>query len=325
VTLHLGWTPNPEAVELVLEDQSTPVYRMSSTQEAMMQASMDDSRKPPVILFDHLRSMQPNWTRGAQGIGDCVSWGWELGCTLSVAIDIKAKMRPWVWKGSYATEPLYGGARVEARGIKRGGYVDGAVGAYAARFATKWGALPRLDYSGVTGNKEHDLRAYSGKRASEWGNFGCGGAFDKDALDQLCKLTPIIEAPQVTSFQQAAGCTESGFPVVVCSDHGFPGKRDKNGFVRKTATWYHCMVFAGVRYDRPGLLLVNSWGNSWGLGDWYRSTVDNQVIDYWPEVQKCSAWVDAATCDAMLKQQDSYAVCGIGGLQRRSIDWLKGW
>lgn len=325
MTLHLGWTPDPDAVESVLDDRNTPVFRMSADQERMMRSSFEDQAKPPVILFDSLQALQADWKRGAQGIGDCVSWGWELGTTLSVAVDIKHKLRPWFWKGPYATEPFYGGARVEARGIKRGGYSDGAVGAYAAKFATKWGALPRLDYSTITGNKEHDLRAYSANRSKEWGNFGCGGAFDKDALDAICRLTPIIEAPLITSFAAAAGCIESGFPVVVCSDHGLSDKRDKYGFVRPSGIWYHCMVFAGVRYDRPGLLDVNSWGNSWGLGNWYVNVKTGEIIEYWPEAQKCSAWLDADACDRMLRQQDSYAVCGVGGLQRRSIDWTKGW
>lgn len=326
MTLHLGWTPNPDAVESVLNDTETPVFRMSEEQERMMrQESWADRDKPPVILFDHLMPLEPSWKRGNQGLGSCVAWGWELGTTLSVAADISLKLRPWVWQGSYATEPYYGGARVEARGIKQGGYRDGAVGAYAAKFGTKWGAVPRVDLSTVTRNAEHDLRVYSAKKEKEWGNFGCGGAFDKDTLDQICRLTPVVEAPLITSFQAAAGLIESGFPVVVCSDQGLSDKRDKYGFVSAQGIWYHCMVFAGVRYDRPGLLDVNSWGNSWGLGNWYTDTKTGKVIDYAPEVQKCSAWVDAHVCDRMLRQQDSYGVCGVGGLKRRAVDWTKGW
>lgn len=326
MTLQLGWTPDPDAVEEVINDTSTPVFRMSVDQERMMRSgSFEDQSKPPVILFDSLLALEPSWSRGRQEIGDCVSWGWELGTTLSVAGDIKQRLCPWIWKGPYATEPFYGGARVEARGIKRGGYSDGAVGAYAAKFATKWGALPRFNFSTITGNADHDLREYSGKRSKEWGNFGCGGAFDKDALDIVCKLTPVIEAPMVDSFAKAAGVIESGFPVVVCSDQGLSDKRDKYGFVRASGTWYHCMVFTGVRYDRPGLLDTNSWGNSWGIGDFYMNVKTGEIIEYAPEVQKCSAWVDANICDRMLRQQDSYAVCGVGGLQRRTIDWTKGW
>lgn len=324
--IHLGWTPDPEAVARVIEDTSVPVYRMTDLQEAALQAGSNDSRdKPPVILFDALKPLDPNWTRGNQAIGDCVSWGWELGCTLSVATDLHFRKKPYWWPGQMATEPFYGGARVEARGIQRGGYQDGAIGAYAAKFAVKWGALPRIDHSRVTGNPEHDLRKYSGEKSKAWGNFGCGGAFDKGKLDELCKLTPILEAPQVSRYEQAKAVIESGYPVVVCSDQGLSSKRDKYGFVKPSETWYHCMVFAGVRYDIPGLLDVNSWGNSWGLGSWFLNAVTGEVIEYWPEVQKCSAWVDARTCERMLAQGDSYAVCGMDGLKKREIDWSKGW
>ena len=324
--IHLGWTPDPVAVERILEDTSVPVYRMRPDQEQALKAgSSDSSDQAPVILFDALKPLEPNWVRGNQGLGDCVGWGWELGTTLSVATDLQIRRKPYWWPGQMATEPYYGGARVEARGIQRGGYSDGAVGGYAAKFAVQWGALARIDHSKVTGNPEHNLTKYSAQKAKAWGNFGCGGAYDKGALDQLCKLTPIPEAPQVLSYDQARAVIESGFPVVVCSDQGLSDRRDQSGFVRASGTWYHCMVFAGVRYDRQGLLCVNSWGNSWGLGDWYKHTSTGLVIDYWPEVQKCSAWVDAKVCDRMLSQGDSYAVCGMDGLKKREINWMKGW
>lgn len=323
--LQLGWSPNPEGVARIIADPSVPVYRPDAEAWRLMGAPGDDRAKAPVILFDSLRALQPGWKRGSQAIGDCVSWGWELGTTLAVAVDIHHKLSPYAWPGEFATEPYYGGARVEARGVRLGGYQDGAYGAAAAKFGTKWGALARKDWSKQTSNPEHDLRAYSGKRSKEWGNWGCGGQFDKNVLDELAKLYGLTEAPQVESYDEAAKCIESGFPVVVCSDQGLSDKRDKYGFVRGSGIWYHCMVFAGLRYDRPGLLDVNSWGNSWGLGNWYVNVVTGEVIDYWPEVQKCSAWVDASTCDRMLRQGDSFAVCGVKGLQRREINWSQGW
>jgi hypothetical protein len=324
--LHLGWTPDPGAVESVIADTSTPVYRPTENKWGSMGApDWSDRGKAPIILFDSLKALHPTWKRGNQGIGDCVSWGWELGTTIAVAVDIHQRFSPYVWPGEFATEPYYGGARVEARGIRRGGRSDGAVGAYAAKFGIKWGALARIDWSKQTGNAEHNLTQYSGKKAKDWGDWGCGGQWDKDALDNLAKLFGLTEAPQVNSFDQAAQCIESGFPIAVCSSQGLSDKRDKYGFVRGQGIWYHCMVFSGLRYDRPGLLDTNSWGNSWGLGNFYVNTQTGEVIDYWPEVQKCSAWVDASTCDKMLRQGDSYAVCGINGLQRREINWAQGW
>lgn len=312
-----GWSPNPEGVAQIVSDPEVPVYEMTGEQLAAMATAGDDKR-PPVILFDALQGLHPKWKRGAQAIGDCVSWGWEMGTTLSVAVDIRLKLRPWVWPGEFATEPYYGGARVEALGNSRGGWSDGAYGGAAAKFGTKWGALARIDWSQRTGNAEHDLRKYNGNKSKNWGNFGCGGADDKGLLDAIAKEFALAEAPLVNSFEKAKAVIESGYPVVVCSNQGLSDKRDSQGFVRGQGVWYHCMTFAGVRYDRPGLLCVNSWGNSWGLENFFPR-------DYWAEVQKCSAWVDASICDRMLKQEDSYAVCGVTGLKRREIDWTKGW
>ena len=319
-----GYTPDPAGVAQIVADPSVPVYEMTDQQLSSMATSGDDKR-PPIILFDALKVLHPKWKRGAQAIGDCVSWGWELGTTLSVAVDIQLKLRPWIWPGEFATEPYYGGARVEALGKSRGGWSDGAYGGAAAKFGTNWGALARADWSQRTGNAEHNLLKYSGDKSKNWGNFGCGGADDKGQLDAIAKEFALAEAPMVKSYDQAKAVIESGYPVVVCSNQGLSDKRDKYGFVRASGVWYHCMVFAGVRYDRPGLLDVNSWGNSWGLGNFFVNVITGEVIEYWPEVQKCSAWLDAATCDRMLRQEDSYAVCGVTGLKRREINWTKGW
>ncbi len=313
-----GWSPDPAGVAQIVSDPEVPVYEMTSQQLAQMGSPEAPADKPPVILFDALQPIHPKWKRGAQAIGDCVSWGWELGTTLAVAVDIHARLRPWVWPGEFATEPYYGGARVEALGKSRGGWSDGAYGGAAAKWGTKWGALARIDWSQRTGNSEHNLTRYSGDRSKNWGNFGNGGADDKGALDQIAREFALSEAPMADSFEKARTVIESGFPVVVCSDQGLSDRRDSQGFVRGQGVWYHCMVFAGVRYDRPGLLCVNSWGNSWGLQNFW-------PLGYWPEVAKCSAWVDSSTCNRMLKQQDSYAVCGVTGLKRREIKWDQGW
>ena len=277
---------------------------------------------PPVILADALIACHPTWKRDKQGIGDCVSHGFEFGCTVVHAVDIILKRLHWLWNGPYATEPIYGGSRVEARGLRpgQGGWSDGSYGGAAAKWLTKWGALLRQDYSGATGNLEHDLRVYSPKKASQWGNWGCGGQADAEKLDVIAKERPVKSAHLVKSFAEAAASIENGYPVPVCSNQGF-GSRGKDGFAPPSGEWMHCMCFAGVRYDIPGLLLVNSWGNSWG------TTAPFYPANYpHVEIVKCSAWVKADVATRMLAAwEDSFALAGIDGLKRREIDWSRGW
>jgi hypothetical protein len=316
-----GWVPDPEGVEEIIRDPSIMVRdltkgQMSDLRATLGKASRDAKRR--VMLTDALRVLEPGWKRGAQKIGDCVSWGWEIAGTLSVAHDIVTKARPITWPGVMATESLYGLMRVEALGKRRGGYQDGAYGAAAAKAATTYGFLARQDYSQETGNTDHDLRQYNGQRAKEWGNFGNGGERDAGKLDEVAKRFPSSECPRITTFEDAAASIEQGWPVAVCSDVGFNGARDRNGFKSPRGTWYHCMAFFAVRWDRPGLGCMQSWGNSEGLEN-------ADPADVWPELAKCFWWVTPETANRMLSQGDSYAVTGIEGFKLREIDWLKGW
>lgn len=313
-----GYKPNPEETEWILADPVTPVWTLSPHDANRI--SKTSKTGEPVILFDALKPLHPNWKRGAQAIGDCVSWGFELACTLATAVDIYVDKEPWQWKGEYATEPIYGGSRVEARGKSQGGWSDGSYGGAAAKWLTKWGALRRLDYSLRTNVASHNLTKYDGQKAKNWGNYGCGGQEDKQALDNVAKEHPVKAAYLVTKYEDAVSAIENGWPIAVCSGQGL-GKRNGDGFAPPYGSWSHCMCFTGVRYDKPGLLCSNSWGNSWGTTAPFGPGLD----DYWAEVKKCSAWVDAKTVDRMLKQQDSYIITGVKGLEPRTIDWSHGW
>ena len=315
---HYGYTPNPEENEWILADPSTPVYTLSSGDSGRIRKSSRDGK--PVILLEALMAIEPGWKRGAQGIGDCVSWGWELAASIATAMDILVDGEPWLWKGTYATEPLYGGSRVEARGKRTAGYRDGSYGGATAKWVTKWGLLRRLNYSIATGNNDHDLTKYSSKRAKAWGNYGCGGKSDKGALDNVAKEYPVKETYLVTSYDDAVSAIENGWPIAVCSGQGL-GQRDSHGFAPARGSWSHCMCFTGVRYDRPGLLCTNSWGNSWGTSRPFGKDMEGTH----DEIKKCSAWVSARTVDRMLKQQDSYIVTGVKGLEPREIDWSDKW
>ena len=312
-----GYRPNPEETDWILSDPDTPgVFGLSPNDGNRIRKSW--TNKKPLLLTDTLIALQPNWKRGAQKIGDCVAWGWEVGCTIATAVDIYIRKEPWQWHGSYATEPVYGGSRVEARGKSpgRGGWQDGSYGGAAAKWVTKWGCLRRLNYGVVTGNKEHDLTIYSGNKSKQWGNYGCGGRYDKENLDSIAKEYPCKEAVLVTDFDNAANCILNGWPIAVCSGQGFTKTRDSQGFCKPHGRWSHCMCFVGVRFDRPGLLCMNSWGYS-NKGPHGIKTHD--------EIMKCSFWVDADVCNKMLRGQDSFAITGVNGLEPREVDFSSHW
>jgi len=347
-----GWTPNPAAVNAMLDDPRvksvvrwTGQIASALTPDAglpMRLANSDDYSpkphnlepwqhriepprfeidwelmrdQPPVLLYESLLHFLAGWKRGAQGIGDCVSWGWELLCTIAAAVRAHASRGEWRFGGEYATEPIYGGSRVEALGKRRGGYSDGSYGGAAAKWITGWGALLRENYSHVGGaNAEYDLRTYSSDKAKSWGNFGCGGDGDADKLDNKAKEFPLGHCVLVSTYDEAALAIANGYPVAVCSGYGF-GPRGAGGWLSRKGSWSHCMCFVGVRFDEPGLLLANSWGNSWGgKNPHYPSTMPSAF-------QKCSGWVRKDDVNGMLRGQDSFAG-GKTKLVRQPLVWL---
>ena len=304
-----GWQPNYQGARDILEDRDTPAVRTKD----LNQDHFSLSEVKNTFLWEALLKLHPAWRRGAQGIGDCVSWGYELAATTLAAYQIAANNKPENWIGEYATEPLYGLMRVEAIGQRRGGYSDGAYGAAAAKAVTKYGCLHRKDYSEQTGNSDHNLVSYSSERAKQWGNYGCGGRDDSGSLDNIARQFPIKSAVLVESFDEAAAAIMRGCPVAVCSMQGFSDRRDQDGFCRAQGSWAHCMVFLGVRFDRPGLRCFNSWAHSVDGPDW--------PITIHPEISKCSWWADKRTVDRMLREGDSYALSGLTGIRKPNPSW----
>ena len=308
-----GWKPNPSGVEEILSDAHTHEVRQGA----------DDiknySDEEYVVLLDAVIDHNPRWLRRAQGIGDCVSWGYELCAYISMCVDVFTKRSPYLVEGEVATEPIYGGSRVEARGRSRGGYSDGSYGAAAAKWLTKWGVLFRKDYSADTGYPEHDLTKYSAKKAKDWGNYGCGGDEGHKALDEIARSKPVKEAVLCESYDQLVAAIENGYPVSICSNQGL-SQRDNDGFANPSGSWAHCMAATGRRLGkREGVLITNSWGNSWGTKKPLPGVSSENI-------KKCSAWVDAKVVDRMLKQwRDSFIITGVDGLVKREIDWDNIW
>jgi len=321
VESRFGYTPDPEGLRQVMAEFG-PAGRFSAAgAEAIEKAEHKDTFLYRSAYKAHQAVYYEPWIVGRQGIGDCVSWGWSHAVWIALCCDWEtgrlANPPPMV-----ATESIYGGSRVEARGRPGdgrnpvGGYSDGSYGAAAARWVRDWGVIFRQEVGG------HDLRVYSADTAKAWGAFGNGGQGDAGKLDEIAKLHPAKHVAAVGSFAEAAAAIESGYPVAVCSGQGFANVRDANGFAAASGSWAHCMVFIAVRYaangsPEDGLLCLNSWGPTWISGP------------SWPgDMPAGSFWVRRSVVDRMLggENTDSFAVGSVGGLGHRPLDngnWLE--
>ena len=262
------------------------------------------------LLMAHAR-----WRRGAQGIGDCVSWGAELVATVLMALQSAKGESRWITEA--ATESIYGGCRVEALGKRQGGWSDGAFGAAAAKWLRDWGVILRLDLGSETGNREHDLRKYSKTKAKDWGNWGCGGRNDNGKLDGVARQFPVQHVVAVKDVEEAAAAICNLYPITIASMAGFGDmRRDRRGVVRRRGQWPHQMCVLGVRFraGEPEFRIFQSWGDSCSGPD--------PGIDH-PAISACSWWATAEDMQWILRSGDCWIFGDIGGLPAQSLDVVR--
>lgn len=313
-----GYIPDPEGVRQFLGEMQRPYFAQAGA-EAMAKAKQVDTFLYRQMDAAHRARYGKPFRVGRQGIGDCVSWGamHAVYCAESVDWTLGKLAEPPMLP---ATEAIYGGARVEARGRDGsgrspiGGWSDGATGWGAARWLRDWGVVYREEVLG------HDLRAYSADRAKAWGAYGNGGQGDGGKLDLEAKRHPCKHVVAVKTWDELVAAVTSGYPVTIASSIGFnSGNRDADGFCRAAGTWMHQMAVIGVRFEqhgspRDGALILNSWGPSYvGGGKWPADMPDG------------SFWASREAIQSILNQGDSYAIGSVDGFGWRDIhngEWL---
>jgi hypothetical protein len=295
-TPHMGWKYSPQARRRFVASYKHPFF-------SQVDRSIKGSGKGKIImLHKYLEQCQGNqFVPHMQELGDCVSHGFALAVDILTAVQIHRDSQPEQWIAECATEPLYGGSRVEVGdGVLWG---DGSTGFWAAEWLMRWGALLRQEYPGG-----FDFTTYDPALAKEYGRKGC-----PDPLEPIAKLHPVKTATLVTSYSEAIDAMANGYPVAICSNVGFGMMsdrwvRDDMGFLRRRGQWGHCMCMTGFddRASRPGVCIVNSWG------DWVRGPTRH-------DQPRGSFWADKAVADAILRQGDSFALSSYVGYPRVDI------
>lgn len=294
-------------------------------------------------------------------VHNCVSWGAELAVTMDMAINdvVRGLMS---FPGEAATEPIYGGCRVEALGKRFGGWSDGAFGYAAADWLSEaGGVILRDDYSKQTGIAAHNLLRYDGKKAKDWGNFGCGGQDDQGKLDAIAKKSPAAKCVRVKTIQEALSAIENGLLITIASMAGFGNmRRDANGVCRIVNQWAHQMMIGARRFfnGKPQFRCFQSWGDSCsgpdpGIEELVRiATGNDQLIvpvqsgvvdpfewrrrlilpsldfpysvrpeDGWNPISACSWWIVEEDMARILKNGDCWAIGSVQGFEKKEIDW----
>lgn len=232
-------------------------------------------------------------------ISNCVSQGAAYAVDAVKAVDIYIKKEFEEWVAETATEDIYAGSRVQIGGGRIRG--DGSVGAWAAKYVNKYGALPRKKYGNV------DLRKYSGSKARDWGR---GSKGVPSSILKIAKEHPIQVVSRVDTYEQCRDLIANGYAVTIASMQGFSSTRDEDGFAKPKGSWAHQMCILGVddAHKRPGVLVQNSWG-AWNGGP----KRNNQPTG--------SFWVDADVIEKKIfKQNDSWAYSSYVGFQPQKLN-----
>jgi len=270
IDARFGYTPDPVGTRQFLATLGDEKYFFQAGAEAMKEAKGVDTFLYRQLDAAHRARYGKPFVVGRQLIGDCVSWGAMHAVAISEAVSWSLGKLPEP-PLMPATEALYGGARVEARGKPGdgaqpyGGFSDGATGFGAAKFLREYGVVYRQKYPTA------DLTEYSGERARQYGAYGCGGQGDNGRLDAEAKKHPLRHVVAVRSWAELAAALESGYPVTLASSQGFQSVRNKDGIAEASGTWMHQQVAIAIRHKKNGspddlVLILNSWGPNWIAG-----------------------------------------------------------
>jgi len=232
-----------------------------------------------------------------QGLcGACVSFSVALACDTLAAI-ASVESRDKVQPGRTDPMTLYAGSRVEIGGNSlpyHGTYV-----AWTVKYAKDYGTVIQAKYP------EIDLSKYDA-------NVCCGAMSSRGVptgIKSLARKRQVKSYAQVRTFEEVALAIESGYPVVISSNQGFDRRRDADGFAPATQVWGHCFAALGVRHDRPGVLMANSWGAYYTGGP--------------KGMSPATKWVDRDTVNRMLAQGDSFAIADLKGWNEKTLSLTK--
>lgn len=289
-----GYEPDPAGAEEFLSSLPRPTLAQAGPE---LQAAKHD-----VALSRVLMKAAPAWKRGSQPIGSCVGWGTAMAVDILAACDVFLRKEAEVWGGRCIEGVVYGLSRVEARGQTANLGGDGSTGFHAAKAISKFGTL---HYGQDYGGKRFD-KQLTGTQEREFGRNGL-----PSALEPFAAQHTVAEVTLMRGFEDVAKCISNGYPVFLCSMRGFSMtfKKDAKfggGWLTAMGTWAHCMMGCDLRWDRPAVLVPNSWGECYG------GPVDERLPE---QFQRSAGWVDAEVIDSMCKGGDSYAVAGFNGFR----------
>ena len=226
----------------------------------------------------------------AQQIGDCESFGHSHAHDLLQTIEAYLGDLPVELIGRTCTEAFYAAGREAGNML---GWGDGCYGSAMLKAATTIGVVRYADIG--------QGAAYSGQRAKQWGRTGMPADLKPIAANRK------LSGAMLTSVDDMIAALQNGHPCTISTARGFSMTRDQQGFCRMQGRWGHCMGVAGYRSDRPGFLILQSWGPQQPSGP----------LDL--DQPTWSFWADKADVEQIIAEGDSDTLSGTPGFVVRAL------
>lgn len=305
-----GWVPKPEEVWKTvkfLEEQTDNGPALFAQAAPNLMADLDD--EDPVFFWDFeekvLGKRLNSWNQ--LQVGSCVAFGCGRAVQDLMLIQIAAGSHE-LFPAEVATEPIYGGSRVEVGGGQING--DGSVGAWAARWVKEWGVLLRQKYG------SYDLLKYDEARCRDYGRRGC-----PDPLEPEAKKHPVKSTAMVRTGDELWAALGAYKPVSVASMQGFTTTL-REGYCEPSGQWAHQM-FLRARFVSPkrgkSVVIQNSWGDGYLSGERFVDVqTKNGVMRV--ELPGGAFATTLATAHKMVSQEDSFAYAGLDGWKKTFVD-----
>ncbi len=271
--------------------------RMGASLPTLAQAGPDLTVDPSktVLLykcFKEVFSGYPDYP--AQQIGDCVSFG--HGHANDALMTVEAYLKDLDVSAIHrtCTEFLYGEARKVSGDL---GPFDGSYGGAAIKAMTTVGMV---SYGQIAAANEPTV--YAGSRAKSWGRTG-----PPSTVEAMAGSYKLGAGALLQSTDDGIAAIQSGHPFTICTARGFTMTRDADGFCRLSGRWGHCMHVTAYRADRPGFLIIQSWGADQPSGP--------LVLDQ----PSYSFWCTVADMAQIIAEGDSFALSGSPGFAPKAL------
>lgn len=297
-----GWVDDKEEVKKVVATLQFPVFSQTPAGQA-------DQIPDHVYQWEIAKQAIGKYipTRNQKSVGSCTAFGAIGPCEIQLCVQIvaaKKAAQPPPQFVELAQEANYGFSRVDILGGRIRG--DGSTGAAAAKACLDYGVAPRKKYDSV------DLSEYDEATCRRMGDRGVPD--DVRAAAAKHKVKSISPVRTTTELRKGLAAY---YTVSIASNVGFgnsgPYVRDADGVLKPSGTWAHQMYVLGyTNHPSRGWLyfIMNSWGEKWvggpkGAGD----------------PPDGGFWVTEATMQRILDAADSWFFDGVGGFERKPLDW----